>query len=101
MEHRAPVVIKRIRRGSQTFASRLVDELMANAHENILTLLKVHHVGSDVLLVSEWLRSGDLADVIPPMVGMPESECVYFARQIASGLAHLHGLGYCHRYVHI
>eukprot|EP00124_Ichthyophonus_hoferi_P000852 Ihof_evm5s36 gene=Ihof_evmTU5s36 len=93
------VVLKRLPKSSDNLS-----ELMRNVrairdigeHPHIVKLYNVLDNNSYMIHVYEHMKYGDLAGYIRPN-GLEGSICIDVLKQIASGINHMHNLGYVHR----
>ena len=69
---------------------READILSKLRHPNIVKVLEYFEANNTAYYVMEYIDGGDLDAYIRQRNGLPEAECVRYARQIGSALSYMH-----------
>ncbi|KAI0979388.1 hypothetical protein GJ496_000657 [Pomphorhynchus laevis] len=77
--------------------TRILKELTALKHKNLVALLHCEENDTHVFLVMEYCNAGDLADFLQSQKKLNESTIKIFLRQIAEALKVIHSCGIVHR----
>jgi urea transport system substrate-binding protein len=105
-EHRLlerPIVVKVIRRdllASEQAIQRFQREARLAArlsHPNVVTVYEAEEVGSSQLLVMEYIKGVNLAELVAQRGLLPVAEACELIRQAAVGLDYIHTEGLVHR----
>ena len=73
----------------QTLA-RKVETLSKLHHPNIAKMLEYFETNNTIYYAMEYVEGGDLDAYITQKDGLPEAECVKYAKQIGSALSYMH-----------
>lgn len=65
-------------------------------HPNVLKFLNWYETGRHIWVIVEYCTGGNLLQLLKQDRHLPEPSVVVFARDIASGLQHIHSQGYLH-----
>lgn len=76
---------------------KILKELTALQHENVVALLDCMETSTHVFLVMEFCNGGDLADYLSGMGTLSEDTIRLFLKQIAAAMKALHTKGVVHR----
>lgn len=76
---------------------KILKELTALQHENVVALLDCKETTNHVFLVMEYCNGGDLADYLQAMGTLSEDTIRLFLKQIAAAMKALHAKGVVHR----
>lgn len=75
---------------------REVEILQAVQHHNVVALKDVFECRSEVVLILEIVRGGELFDFIAEKENLPENEAIEFMKQILDGLNFMHSKNIAH-----
>lgn len=83
--------------GKEHMIENEVAILRSIQHPNIIELIAEHETPSELYLVMELVKGGDLFDAISRAVKFPEADAQIMTQNLASALAYLHDLNIVHR----
>lgn len=83
--------------GKEHMIENEVAILRSVQHPNIIRLIAEHDTSSELYLVMELVKGGDLFDAISKAVKFPEQDAQIMTHNLASALAYLHELNVVHR----
>lgn len=83
--------------GKEHMIENEVAILRSIQHPNIIQLVAEHDTPTELYLVMELVKGGDLFDAISKAVKFPESDAQVMTQNLASALAYLHDLNIVHR----
>ncbi|XP_075227515.1 serine/threonine-protein kinase GA29083 [Lycorma delicatula] len=83
--------------GKEHMIENEVAILRSVQHPNIIRLIAEHDTPSELYLVMELVKGGDLFDAISKAVKFPENDAQIMTQNLASALAYLHELNIVHR----
>lgn len=71
--------------------------LEATSHPNIVRIYELLHDEKFYFIVSEFVRYGELYDIIMKKGSISESEVINIVRQLFQAINYLHGINIVHR----